>query len=643
MEIGPLSGILERSAVPDLAAVVDHLALRGEDEATAAAAERIKDAIERGSPPPGIRLLTEAMVAAARDRDRPPSPRRPGDDPAAVVTEARTTSFVVLEEFGAEAVAAVVAGLVQDGRRVVVTADDAAELSPVRAAIPPAVAAYCLDTLPVLPPATLRRLRHLLATATPLRPGRARQRVPTADAVPSITEVTELCRRAARGGGPRGPVGPASSDPVVLVPELLAGLESDRRLAVTAAAQHVERTLAALRNRRTEPWVWSLLSDLAHSRRWTELEHLMELASRTVALAEELESAPRVSLPTPLPADGRALLTRYREFLEAGGRRRTVFRSSLQREVEPLLERVRVGDHSPETAEEIALVLRAVELTDRLAELRSACRALDVPAPSAPGAVAGMVDVLHAVAAAARAVAALRREVLFLRPELPIAIPDVPAAERIAAAIREYGGQDSPAVAARALRRMADVLESVCPPDTAAPELARAVAALRAHDADAYRAAVTSLAAARREILAAQELAEHLALLAERAPTLAEALAASCGDGPVKLGFAAFVPTEQLLGDLPPPDSADVVVVLGTHRLGVERLLLAAVAPRMVGVVGTSRAARDRRTGHTVASVLQALSALVIRGPGHVVPLPTHGVSSRRGTTGRGAADRAGA
>jgi hypothetical protein len=80
------------------------------------------------------------------------------------------------------------------------------------------------------------------------------------------------------------------------------------------------------------------------------------------------------------------------------------------------------------------------------------------------------------------------------------------------------------------------------------------------------------------------------------------------------------VPVEPLLSTLPPTDSADVVLVLGAGGLGVERLLLSAVAPRIVAVTGPGDASGD---SPTLLSVLQRASALVIRGRpagGRVVP-----------------------
>ena len=55
------------------------------------------------------------------------------------------------------------------------------------------------------------------------------------------------------------------------------------------------------------------------------------------------------------------------------------------------------------------------------------------------------------------------------------------------------------------------------------------------------------------------------------------------------------------------------MLVLGAAGLGVERLLLTAVAPRMVAVVGPGEQSDD---SPTLLSVLRRASALVIRGGG---------------------------
>ncbi|MGH3588247.1 MAG: hypothetical protein ACRDQ0_18230, partial [Pseudonocardia sp.] len=133
-----------------------------------------------------------------------------------------------------------------------------------------------------------------------------------------------------------------------------------------------------------------------------------------------------------------------------------------------------------------------------------------------------------------------------------------------------------------------------------------------------------ALVAARREAHDEAQRTTLLQRLADGAPRLAEAWAALAEDEPTALGLVSFVPVESLLSTLPPADSADVVLVLGAPALGVERLLLAAVAPRLVAVVGPDESRDDTPN---LLSVLQRASALVIRGPAtapagvRVVPL----------------------
>ena len=77
------------------------------------------------------------------------------------------------------------------------------------------------------------------------------------------------------------------------------------------------------------------------------------------------------------------------------------------------------------------------------------------------------------------------------------------------------------------------------------------------------------------------------------------------------MGLVCLTSIEALLSAVPEADSADVILVLGAARLGVERLLLAAVAPRMIAVVAPG----ERPEGApTLLSVLQRAAALVIRG-----------------------------
>jgi hypothetical protein len=192
--------------------------------------------------------------------------------------------------------------------------------------------------------------------------------------------------------------------------------------------------------------------------------------------------------------------------------------------------------------------------------------------------------------------------------------------------------------AARHLDALADALAGLGPVTAMAPEHVRAVAALRERDAAAYAAAVEALGAARRELRDERACAALLQRLGESAPRLADSWVVLAGSDPAALGFASFVPVEPLLSTLPPADSADVVLVLGAGGLGVERLLLAAVAPRMVAVVGPGEVRDDTPT---LLSVLRRASALVVRGRpatgGRVVPLPAGAHRSRAAVSRAGA------
>ena len=170
LDVGPTNQNGEYDA--DLAVFVDRLAAAGRTGATESAQAQIRRLITGGAPPPGLRRLAEALAASVAER--PPSPRRPAEDPGSIVTAMRADALVVLEDFDAAAVARAVAALLADGRRIVVTAAAGAELAAVRDALPPHSAARALDALPPLAPAELRELRRLLATSTPepARPGR---------------------------------------------------------------------------------------------------------------------------------------------------------------------------------------------------------------------------------------------------------------------------------------------------------------------------------------------------------------------------------------------------------------------------------------------------------------------------------------
>ncbi|HLU58686.1 MAG TPA: hypothetical protein VKZ81_24765 [Pseudonocardia sp.] len=608
LEVGTAN---QRSEDDDLAVFVDRLAAAGDDQATTDAQARIRDLIAAGDPPPGVRRLAEALAASVADL--PPPPRRPLEDASSLVAAVRDNTLVVLEDFDAAATGRAVAALLGDGRRVVVTGADAARLDAVREALPADAADRALSGLPDVPPAESRELRRLLATSTPQRRARGDQVLPPESAVPDAAEVARLCALAMGSE--------AAGDGEFVLPTLLANLDEERRAAVTSVAERVDSALAAMPAREEHGWAWQLLSELIFGQQRAAFDRMVEDVAEVIAVLDRTRDAPPVSFTAPPPPDAAEALIRYREFLAAGGRARSYFRPAVQRDVEPVLEVARVGARVPETQEDIDRVLEYLELVERQARVDAACTELGVPLPADEHELGEVGDALGRIATAARAVGALRHDVLFIAEDSPLSVPDVETAQEIAAAILEFAVHGSGVDAARRLDALAEELEALSPVSTTAPEHEQAVAALRRRDAADFAAAVDALGAARREQVDHQRCALLQQRLAEGAPRLAEAWAALAETEPAALGFASFVPVEPLLSTLPPSDSADVVLVLGASGLGVERLLLSAVAPRIVGVVAPGEAAGE---GPTLLSVLRRANALVIRGRtggGRVVPL----------------------
>ncbi|WP_219420292.1 hypothetical protein [Pseudonocardia nigra] len=609
----------------DIAVFVDRLAAAGSDRPTALAQEGIRNAIGAGRVPPGLRRLAEALAASVAEL--PPPPRHPAEDVGSVVSAVRTDALVVLDDFDEAAVAEAIAALLTEGRRVVVTGATPGESARVREALATDVVDRAVDAVPSLSPAELRELRRLLATSTPERRARGGQDLPPASALPSPDEVATLCAQAARPTG-------TSAGPW-MVPGLLADLDQDRRAAVTSVARCVHRSLGALRPRTGRDWAWRLLSELIYSRHRAAFDRMLEDTAQAVAALDKARYAPPVSFHGAPPPGAVEVLRRYREFLETGGKPRSYFRSAVQREVQPVLQQARVGENTPETVDDVQRLIEHLEFDERRARIAEGCAEIGVPAPRDEGELVELAEELVKVAAAARSVGALRHDVLFIAADSPLSVPDVDSAEQVAEAIIDYAEHGSADEAAHRLDEMADALADHCVVAAMAPEHEQAIGALRERDAAAYAAAVEALDAARRDVRDEQQARALLRSLSAEAPRLAEAWTVLAEDDPIALGFAAFVPMDALLSALPPADSADVVLVLGSSGLGVERLLLAAVAPRMIAVVGPGE---RRDAGPSLLSILQRASALVIRGRGgaggRVVPLP--------GGSGRNAPARVG-
>lgn len=597
IDVGPASppggGSMGEDA-EDLLVFVERLASAGRaEEATSRAQDRIGADIRAGTVPPGLRRLAEALAASVSEI--PPAPRRPVDDPSSVVPAMRTHALAVLDDAGPAAIAAAVTALVADGRRVVVTAETDAELDAVRQDVH---GGRVVDALPALPPADLRELRRLLATSTVAGRARALQQLPPRDALPPVAEIDELCVRAVRvRAGDRGSV----------VSALLSGVDPERREAVTAIARCVLARLDALPGPEGGTWEWELLGHLIHTRHRSTFDRTLEDIAQAAGIVERRRSAPPVTFLGQLPADAIDLLCNYREFLKSGGRARSYFPPAAQREVRPVLQLIRIADREPETAEEISRVVDHLELGHRLGRIATGCTEMGVPTPRGPHDLTPLADALGLVAAAARSVGALRHDVLFLGTDSPLTVPDVPAAAQVAAAILDHAEHGSATEAAVALDRIAGELAARVPVAATAPEHEWVVTALRRRDAPGYAEATEALEDARREQRHEVRRAALLDRLRAGSPALADEWERS-GHG---FGLACFVRSDTLLGTLPDPDTADVVLVLGADRLGVQRLLLTAVAPRMIAAVDPQAPVPGTPT---LVSVLRRAAALVVRG-----------------------------
>lgn len=600
----PETELAHDAEVTDLGEFVERLADQAEpaepaagpsalDPATAAAAEQVRARIDAGSAPAGLRVLAEALADSEI-----PQPRDEEQVFTDVVGAARTESLLILEGHDpAEAAAALAAA----GLRVAVTAVDTTRLGAVVDAVPGAVAG-----LPTLTAAEQRELRLLLATATPERLARSGREIPPPPVWPSAEEVRSLCGHAGVGGH-RGAGAPD------VLRDVLNTLDEAGLAAVVAVARETRTALDELGHR--DSWAWPLVGDLVHGLHRPAFEALRGAAAHSLSVADASRDLPRVTLGGPLPPDAVALLTEYREFLVAGGRVRRHFATGIAREVQPLLALIRVGGEVPADPERVRAVVLHLELAQALVGVDEGCRALDIPPPRAVGDLRALVDGLEGVEFAVRAVGRLRHDVLFLHPSSPVQVPDLESAERVAAGILDVAEHGSAPEAAHRLDGIAAALSGT---GELVVEHRAAVEALRNRDLEAYAAAIEALVPARREAVDQARCDALLARLRETDAGLARAWAEGAR------GFVWGVPLDTLLMRLPAADQLDAVLVLDAAELTVERLLVAAAAPRLLAV-----ADRAPTAGPTLLGALERAHAPKVRGTStpdpeaRVVHLPT--------------------
>jgi hypothetical protein len=402
--------------------------------------------------------------------------------------------------------------------------------------------------------------------------------------------------------------------------EVLNTLDEARLDAVATVAREARTALDDLGHRR-DSWAWPLVGDLVHGLHRPAFDALRVAGAHSLSLADASRDLPRVTLAGELPPDAVAMLAEYRDHLESGGRARRRFLGGVQREVQPVLSLVRVGGEVPADSESVRAVVLHLELMRALTRVDEACRTLDVPTPHAVGDLRALVDGLERVDVAVHAVGRLRHDVLFLHPSSPVQVPDLEAAEEVAAGILDVAEHGSAPEAAARLDALAAALVGSGPADELVVEHRAAVDALRTRDPEAYAEAVEALVPARREALDQARCDALLASLRTEDAGLARAWA----DG--ARGFVWAVPLDILLSRLPAADRLDAVVVLDAAELSVERLLVAAAAPRLLAVAGPG--ARPADSGPTLLGALERASARVVSLPrtpdpeGRLLRLPT--------------------
>ncbi len=589
--------------VDEVSAFVDELAEQVKAPWVRAACAQIRSRTAAGVVSIGLhRLLREATTQGST---ADPVPRRASEELSGVAAAIADHPLIVLESAGPVATAAELAALLRDGRRVLVTAADRAELAEVQSAVPPELAPLCVRAPVALSPGELRQLRALRATGTDRRRARLLQTLPFADELPDPELVTRLCRKAGRGRPHTG---------TDVIPELLDAMEPDDRQAVIELARQTRRYLDEFAGGPDSEWMWALLTRVVFHRDEQEFEQLVENASRAAAVV----ALPRVGgmgvdVTGEIPPAAAPLLTAYLEFLDGGGRSRGLRRSPEQRAAEPILRQITINGAVVSSSDGVRQVLEFVQLNDRFERIVAACERLDVPPPATVGDTAELAKRLEHLAAAAGSVVALRHAVLFIHPESPVAVPDLPTAHEVAGAIIAYGGITEIVQAERDLHALADQVAVLVPPQLRSAEHELVVDALEACDDVGYVQALDELAGARREVMDESRCNELLDRLEEASPELAQAWDEPDGE-PLPSGYAWLTPASDLLAQLPGPDSADVVLVLGADSMGLEQLLVAAAAPRLVAVTTgvTSLTAAPAESPPTVLSVLRKVPVPVV-------------------------------
>jgi hypothetical protein len=544
------------------------------------AAAEIRRRVAEGEVPVGLNRLSEVLAPPVAG---PPAPRRPLGDPDAVVEVVRRYPFAALDAPDPDAVARCLTAVLGDGKRVVVTGVDPAQLAAVRAALPDSLRGLCLDGPIPLSEPEIRELRWLMATETDERRDRYDQVMPEPELVPPVERIAELCRSAGRKGYP-------ARDGADLIPELLGGLSRTRLTGLISTAQRCLDALGRISRNdgQDASWARPLLERVLFGTARPDFELLLRRTGEVVSSADKLNAATdRMGVIGDLPSDAIPQLRAYADYLDSGGKARAYFRSPRQRAVEPTLRHLQLDGAPMKDSTVLRQAISFLQLVRSMDELSGDCARIGVPAPVDVPGVAGLNRRLTLIRDAGLATEDLRHEVLFIHPDSPVSMPDLSTTQRIASLIASSGGIDEMETARSELSRLADDLarsiNQVRAPHRAAPEARAALEALRAMSVPLYLDAESDLRAARRQHADQRRLNTLMDRLRAGAPGLAEAwqhpAAPTFGSG-----TARFVPLPRLLSELPEADTADLVLLLGADRLSTAHLLAASAAPRLLAV-----------------------------------------------------------
>ncbi len=385
---------------------------------------------------------------------------------------------------------------------------------------------------PALTDEQARELLRLLSTQTPQRLARTRQRPVAVDDYPAVSDLSALvaAEASARDVAERGATEVSrhlSSLDGQMLATLRSQVESARQLtsllglATDAAAWNLDDwAVRAIRDGLGghNATLWKQIAD-GRAQLVEAQRSLQEMGFRDIAVGAGAPGAPNARF---------GLIRALHEHLQAGGKLRSAFKSSEQREAEPVLERATVDGLPVTTPEQVDLLYRALkaqaamELVGRGFTIVGAT-VTGAPDESVHQSVARVVDLyarLDLVQRFLAAVTTIRTALTTTESFLPLTTPAewqdfINALEGVRLRL------ETDAASAR-LVAIADRLAEDARASHAPPELGQAAAAVTARDVEAYARAMAGLGAVAHEIAEQAACEELLGTLRARHPALAD-------------------------------------------------------------------------------------------------------------------------